>query len=1582
MDSLQRVGGNLESHRRPSGRRAVLLPFEVDLCEQLGITTEEYWDFVANAHDFIKERPEEYAHLPDVRNDPLTVAVVQIVVGIALTAISALMAPKPKQPKKGLSPLDIEGSQGRSRYTKSANFDSVQSLANLGETIPLIFADRSNSAGGIRIDTQLLFSQMITSGTTQTLLAVMMLGAGKLRELPDYKGYAIGDLMLRDFSSFKQQLFGNIGGRGDNRLKDGLSVDDGDQYDESKMIVKSDGNDAFSIYWSPESAFGKHFSGTRTPTSKSSFGLFNPMPNGFRYLVPYELVLVPRDKDDDMKDQVKDQEKKRDKVMRYFAREGGIVQAEDGVAIYYLSADRMPTDKFSPWGAADVLQVQDETRITIDEYIQEGQEYMLGGCRAICKQRPDKQFAPEDEAALEYIFQLTPKEPGSDSAPPVVPGKRNALNKQFVPFEETTDADTNEQAAGPWARGCVQALAVASLSNSRACNATEIGIRSEIWRQCQNMANFNAHPDNSTIKRYQKKNSGINLGTVTKYTKRYAFFKIYARKANAANWKDINGGRVFAVRGVSPEYVFNTLFIKHDEGQHEFEIVPVPGSEFYNDVRSKGIDVHLLDGRALTRASASRSQTTSTEGYQIFYTGIQDNLTLQDVTNPEWIFNYTSQNTDEPNDTGPVIKLGSYSDGNPIPQTKSAKKSLGTDWNKQAGTKALVKQNFVSGLYTFWWNGEIKGQDIPKEFVNVAGGGGRDIQYRTNEQKKDMIPAGWGESNTEYDMFDDDSNLTRKYGVVYENGLYNYYWNSELVVSTVSGASGWFENSTGLRRYERTGGVIEGGTETILIHDELFNVNSRDAKNRIVSINTGVRVNTESGINSFYRSGTFLGVNNGLSKNSYRPGDGVIWQKGSKKYQDQTGGKVFDPVSSQREINWPSPSSTGTVSNSLNKGAILRPGSTGALQVWWDYEYKGSILITETLDGGDGYFYYVDGGVAGENGQIRSEWYSVFKIYRYSATPVRYEYWSVDKLQEVTTPDTWEIARQMSTEGQDGEWSIEKLERGIVGDVEPDKPVTRRLIEGDRDTATVTVTKYEADTSYDSNARDAYTWELENGGNGYKANTTAYINATPIDKVKITEVRLPRQDVGEPDVSNTADVNERFKDFTRPNTNYSPLNAICDYYINNTDNSSHANSPEHKVVFCNELIEQFDPNSEQDGSESPIPRYPGLALAGIKLLNSKEWTSFNSLSAYIQHGHIVERLFSRIEPSSEVDGNKGATNLFPEIAYHLLTDSEYGAGELVGAASVDRGAMAEAAQFCQANGFHWDGIITEGQNLRQFIFENAAYMLCDFTIKGGKFALVPSVPFDNGGSYEMKRSQSPVIKALFTDGNMRGMEVSFLSPEERQPFKGVCIFRKEKVNAFPELRTMTMRLSNAEGGSDSDPVEKFDCSGFMTSENHARMFLRYALKTRQLVDHGIKFETTPQSAMNLEPGQYFRVSSKSTHTDRFTSGSIDFEGNITTSEPIGEGVVINVVYWKPGSTEVASTQTKVNQNKVAKSQLFGCLFCQVTDKSEARVYKCESLSYADDGLVEVTGSVSPLNDKGQLLLLDWDADSDFIEEVY
>ncbi len=83
--------------------------------------------------------------------------------------------------------------------------------------------------------------------------------------------------------------------------------------------------------------------------------------------------------------------------MRYYTRCGGLVTVESNRAVYYLSSERIDPNKFGPWGASDVLQAQDETRTTIDETLQEGQEYMLGNCRAYCVQRPPQQWTPDSE---------------------------------------------------------------------------------------------------------------------------------------------------------------------------------------------------------------------------------------------------------------------------------------------------------------------------------------------------------------------------------------------------------------------------------------------------------------------------------------------------------------------------------------------------------------------------------------------------------------------------------------------------------------------------------------------------------------------------------------------------------------------------------------------------------------------------------------------------------------------------------------------------------------------------------------------------------------------------------------------------------------------------------------------------------------------------------------------------------------------------------------------------------------------------------------------------------------------------------
>lgn len=407
--------------------------------------------------------------------------------------------------------------------------------------------------------------------------------------------------------------------------------------------------------------------------------------------------------------------------------------------------------------------------------------------------------------------------------------------------------------------------------------------------------------------------------------------------------------------------------------------------------------------------------------------------------------------------------------------------------------------------------------------------------------------------------------------------------------------------------------------------------------------------------------------------------------------------------------------------------------------------------------------------------------------------------------------------------------------------------------------------------------------------------------------------------------------------------------AIADYVVYDQEGSSHLDNPEHEVTYINELT-----------LNSKAASYADLAIAGIRIQSSKEWSSFDQFSAFIKQGIAVERL---------VRSGRSATNLFPEIAYALLTDENLGAGSLIGADQVDRDRMRESALFCRANGFRWDGVISERQNLREFIFENAGYCLLDFTIIGGRFSLYPTVP-------RLSANVKPNIRALFTDGNIRNLQVSFLSPEERQLFKAVCLWRQDIPNGFPQKRTLEI---NFKGRPDSDPVETFDMSGFCTTEDHARKFAYYALKTRKEVDHGLKFETTPQAAMGLNPGEYFRLVSEATHTSRFNNGSITEDG-VVISQNLADGSY-PIYFWEPGTTGVRETTLNVTSGKTTQNQLRGTVFTLRNSTTTDRVYKVESISYSEDGLVEISGSHVPLTAAGTLELLNWDP-AQFVEVTY
>ena len=204
------------------------------------------------------------------------------------------------------------------------------------------------------------------------------------------------------------------------------------------------------------------------------------------------------------------------------------------------------------------------------------------------------------------------------------------------------------------------------------------------------------------------------------------------------------------------------------------------------------------------------------------------------------------------------------------------------------------------------------------------------------------------------------------------------------------------------------------------------------------------------------------------------------------------------------------------------------------------------------------------------------------------------------------------------------------------------------------------------------------------------------------------------------------------------NLSINPHDIISDWPLFEAQSSSNESEPEHTINFINEYIEQ-----PEEFVEDESLMYSRLCYAALALHSSKEWSDFSSFSADFRKGIHVKRI---AEASGTTDDELKAsqagldrkpTNIFPEIVTDLLGRKDFGVGEYVGIDQIALTSMKTAAQFCMANDFTWDGVISDRSNIRDFIAENAGFALLDFTIIGGKFGLVPSVPYftsSNSGS--------------------------------------------------------------------------------------------------------------------------------------------------------------------------------------------------------------------------------------------------------
>ena len=395
--------------RSPFTRR-VLLPTEADLCNALGITEEEYFQFLEGVAAKVKEQPEAYGLVPEIFAGPGAGALAlyqtaggvsltflgQIAVGVALTAASVLLAPKPPSMRQGTQErtADIGGTK---KFAPQFSFNSVQDLANLGDLIPLVFTNRQTidgiTYGGIRVNSQLLWSQMVSLGSYQQLKILALFSLGEIARKPELKGYAIGDLLLENYHAEKiyKDTSGNIP----------FLIDGGIFTGADTNIFRVDDK--------------RHFSGTRNPTTQATFGLSNPMPNATAYKLPYQLVRTPSNTDtDEYRPAGRITYKKRRKLLGAWPMRAGFVNSGnssqqagnsdatlggsltyqivgsgrlglyEGIGYQQDSSDvRLTMD---PHGVEDINSATKTVREATDSYLAIGEQYMAGSTLLTCTQ--------------------------------------------------------------------------------------------------------------------------------------------------------------------------------------------------------------------------------------------------------------------------------------------------------------------------------------------------------------------------------------------------------------------------------------------------------------------------------------------------------------------------------------------------------------------------------------------------------------------------------------------------------------------------------------------------------------------------------------------------------------------------------------------------------------------------------------------------------------------------------------------------------------------------------------------------------------------------------------------------------------------------------------------------------------------------------------------------------------------------------------------------------------------------------------------------------------------------------------------
>jgi len=620
-----------------------MLPSDRYLCSLLGITEDEFIEFQAAARQHLKDNPIEG---PVAGETAVTLAIISLVLSVGSTALSFLLRPSiPEQRAPGqirTSTRTKDPILTNQSFAPRYGFDSVQNIVELGSTIPLVYGKREVSGtkvGGVRLNMPVIWSQMLSFGTSQMLRSVFLASEADIASF-DNDLWAVGSNLLKGY-----KFDSNVQTQAASRVTVYVSKDGGAIIESDRVFGRTGENDrrtnggGSSATASTEQVFKVQLgasqtetaasSAVHTPASNTAFGVYGFIGNDLAFKVNpiveagCRLQLKPFS-DGDVRPKCPYDEGKISKRLKYinhFASFSGIFQ-ENGTDIaangnltlskgetvtYKLFSESEKLVKFrggdsdSEELSKDVASRVAARQTQYDQNLVEGEVYKIGSALGVLTSRTEAIFRSEAEdiAGVEQAVIATFRIVEAGSCYGYTPAHLKGRHTGSTVVLGRTALDSlaeNPVRAVATTKGHILRYAQAIVTNTKACDVTEIGIDSIIGGRINTLCNF---ADTKTYKAADDlmceaankedtedvESTAYQSGIVTVSFTRISCFTLQYKEADTDfddDWND--SGEVFAISGETQQSLFNFLRLEFTDAKLRlFRLQPLTGFE----VRSK-----------------------------------------------------------------------------------------------------------------------------------------------------------------------------------------------------------------------------------------------------------------------------------------------------------------------------------------------------------------------------------------------------------------------------------------------------------------------------------------------------------------------------------------------------------------------------------------------------------------------------------------------------------------------------------------------------------------------------------------------------------------------------------------------------------------------------------------------------------------------------------------------------------------------------------------------------------------------------------------------------------------------------------